>query len=201
MGQYDIELYLRYDMDLYNRLQAIGDPRKNPEIPLSTVLGTVALMPLFNIRSILAADREARAPELKHYLHSKRTMSCSDTTIMRVLEGISLEECGTFLKQTARILNRAGMFHSPILENGRSRRIGILDGTVMSGHYLLVLDLHGKIDMPVEITNTGGRGYELSTAINSMKWLRQRLGILMPDLLMGDALYFTKPMARCCLPH
>lgn len=185
-------------MQLGNQLQLVDDPRRNPEIPLKIVIGAVLCMPLCAARSLLSLDRAAREVIFKGWFRSKRKMVVSDTTIQRVLPKIDLDQTEQFLIAVARSgAEEHDLLRAALVPGGRNYRIGIFDGTCMNnGQYLEVLNLHGVVDAPVRVMATDGRGYELTTAKASLGFLQRELGFMMPDIFMGDALYFNLPFAH-----
>ena len=63
----------------------------------------------------------------------------------------------------------------------------------MGSHYLVALNLSGKIDYPVLVEECEKRGKELPTASVLLKNAKKLLGGSFPDLLLFDSLYFNKP--------
>lgn len=187
--------FLRQDIGLFDSLSRLSDARTFPIIPLATVLGAVALMPLFVAKSFLALDREARGSLLKSMLESTRRMVVSDTTIQRVLPSVVKEELEEVLLKTVRKLDQYDVLRAPLVAGGRSYRIGIIDGSTMSNHDVVVFDLHGKVDAPTFVLSSAGHGHEFATAKDCLQRAAKKLGPLMPDLIMGDGLYFNEPIA------
>jgi hypothetical protein len=187
--------FLRQDMKLFDNLARLPDARTKPAIPLATVLGAVAMMPLFALKSFLALDREARGSELKHLLDSNRRMVVSDSTILRVLGSLASDTVQDVLLATVAAADRLGVLRSPLVEGGRPYRIGIVDGSTMKNHDVVVVDLHGAIDAPVLVLESKGHGYEYATALSGLKTRMPTLGPLVPDIIMGDGLYFNEPIA------
>lgn len=184
-------------MDLFDNLARLPDARTKPAIPLATVLGAVALMPLFVLKSFLALDREARGPELKRVLGSGRRMVASDSTILRVLGALEPERVQEFLLKSVAALDRHGVLRAPLVEGGRPPyRIGIFDGSTMKNHDVVVFDLHGVVDAPALVLESRGHGYEYATALAGISTLKAKLDTLMPDIIMGDGLYFNEPIAK-----
>ncbi len=188
--------FLRQDIELFDNLSRLPDARTRPVIPLSTVLGAVALMPLFALKSFLALDREARGSELKRMFESQRRMVASDTTILRVLGPLPPEKVQEFLLTTVAALDDMGVLRAPLVEGGRPYRIGIVDGSSMKNHNVVVFDLHGVVDAPALVLESKGHGFEYATALAGINTLKAKLNRLMPDIILGDGLYFNEPVAK-----
>ena len=187
--------FFQQDIELFDNLSRLSDARAFPIIPLATVLGAVVLMPLFVAKSFLALDREARGSLLKSMLKSTRRMAVSDTTIQRILPSVVKEELEEVLLATVRKLDRYDVLRAPLVEGGRPYRIGIIDGSTMKNHDVVVFDLHGKVDAPTFVLSSAGHGYEFATAKDCLQLAAKKLGPLLPNLIMGDGLYFNEPIA------
>ena len=55
---------LKKTFDLRARLRPVTDLRKNPTIPLRTLLMSLFLMPFLSLSTLLGLDRENRTPPL-----------------------------------------------------------------------------------------------------------------------------------------
>lgn len=187
--------FLQKDIELFDNLSRLPDARTKPAIPLATVLAAVALMSFFILKSFLALDREARGPELKRILASRRRIVVSDSTILRVLGTLAPTVVQDFLLAAVRAVDRQGVLRASLIEGGKPYRIGIVDGSTMKNHDLVVFDLHGTIDAPALVLESQGHGYEYATALSGLKTLGATLCPLVPDIIMGDGLYFNGPVA------
>jgi hypothetical protein len=196
MDRKGILRFFKQDIGLFDTLARLSDARKKPTIPLATVLGAVALMPLFVAKSFLALDREARCSAMKTMLETRRRMVVSDTTLLRVLPNVEEDQVADALLATVRKLDRHGALHAPLVEGGRSRRIGIIDGSTMKNHDVVIFDLHGKVDAPAFVLSSAGSGHEFETAKTCLRKAAECLGPLMPDIIMGDGLYFIPKKLR-----
>jgi hypothetical protein len=74
---------------------------------------------------------------------------------------------------------------------GKKRRLGILDGTYMGGHWLVTLCLAGAINYPVMVRRCKRHGEEQTVARELMSEASRELADLRPDLLLLDGLYFN----------
>jgi hypothetical protein len=79
-----------------------------------------------------------------------------------------------------------------LVPGGKARRIGIIDGSCMGGHYLSMLDLCGKTDYPVMLLPYPKQGKELPTSQLLLRQATTTLGSQFPELLLLDGEYFTK---------
>ena len=66
------------------------------------------------------------------------------------------------------------------MPGGAPKRIGIIDGTVMSNHRLVTFSLHGSIDYPLIIEDQKKQGKELPTALHVLNEAQQRLAAAFP---------------------
>jgi len=156
VGKKGLVDFLQMDIELFDNLSRLPDARTKPAIPLATVLAAVALMPFFILKSFLALDREARGPELKRILASRRRIVVSDSTILRVLCTLAPTVVQDFLLAAVRAVDRQGVLRASLIEGGKPYRIGIVDGSTMKNHDLVVFDLHGTIDAPALVLESQG---------------------------------------------
>ncbi len=87
---------------------------------------------------------------------------------------------------------------------GTPRRLGILDGSYMGGHWLVTLCLAGVIAYPVMVRRCESQGQEQGIARQMMRAAARILGKLRPQLWLLDALYFntnTIKIARAQKAH
>ena len=75
---------------------------------------------------------------------------------------------------------------------GKPRRLGILDGSYMGGHWLVTLCLPGVIAYPVMVRRCETQGQEQAVARKIMRGVVRILGKLRPELWLLDALYFNQ---------
>jgi hypothetical protein len=149
-------------------------------------------MPLFGRRSLLSNDRHARTNHYKKLFGCERKMVASDSTFARVLKWLYPQQVSQFLLGFLQRFEQHDLLRKRLSPTGKLRRLGILDGSYMAGHWLVTLCLAGKIDYPVMVERYHKRGLELPTALKMMKEAAKVLGKLCPQLWLLDALYFTK---------
>ena len=171
--------------------QGFTDIRKRPQIKLQAILMSLFAMPLFGMRSLLSNDREARTGHYKKLFGCERKMVASDSTFARVLKWLYPEQVKQFLLGLRARLERRDLLRKRLSPKGRLRRLGILDGSYMGGHWLVTLCLAGKVDYPVMVERCHNQGQEQLVARTMMRAAPKVLGELRPELWLLDALYFN----------
>lgn len=171
--------------------QGFTDIRKRPQIRLQAILMSLFAMPLFGRRSLLSNDRHARTSHYKRLFGCQRKMVASDSTFARVLKWLYPQQLKQFLLGFLQRFERRDLLRKRLSAKGRLRRLGILDGSYMGGHWLVTLCLAGKIDYPVMVERYHNRGEEQQTARKLMQVAAKVLGKLRPELWLLDALYFN----------
>ncbi len=167
------------------------DIRKRPQIRLQAILMSLYTMPLFGKRSLLSNDRQARTSGYKKLFGCQRKMVASDSTFARVLKWLSAQQMKKFLLGFLQRFEQRDLLRKRLSPKGRLRRLGILDGSYMGGHWLVTLCLAGKIDYPVMVERCYNQGQEQLVARTMMRAAGKLLGKLRPELWLLDALYFT----------
>jgi len=168
------------------------DVRDDPEIKLQDIFMSIFLMPFFKIRSLLSLDRICRERQFKLLFACERKMVASDSTIARTLDWIMPEETDYMLLSLLPYFEREHLLQKQLIAGGNTRKIGIVDGSCMSNHFLSALVLHGKVDFPVLIRLIDKRGKELPVSNAMLKEAKEMLGKSFPELLTFDALYFNQ---------
>ncbi len=167
------------------------DIRKRPQIRLQAILMSLFAMPLFGMRCLLSNDRQARATQYKKLFGCHRKMVASDSTFARVLKWLRPEELKRFLSGFLQIFEGRDLLRKRLSPKGKLRRLGILDGSYMGGHWLVTLCLAGKIDYPIMVERCHNQGQEQRVARKLMRACARLLGKLRPELWLLDALYFN----------
>ncbi len=165
------------------------DIRKRPQIRLQAILMSLWTMPLFGMRSLLSNDREGRTEGYKGLFACRRTMVASDSTFARVLKWLNPREGEQFLLSFLPSFEGRDLLRKRLCPSGRPRRLGILDGSYMGGHWLVTLCLPGRINYPVMVQRCQSRGEEQAVARRMMGEATAVLGPLRPELWLLDALY------------
>ncbi len=171
--------------------QGFTDIRKRPQIRLQAILMSLFAMPLFGRRSLLSNDRHARTSHYKKLFGCQRKMVASDSTFARVLKWLSPQQGKQFLVGFLQRFEGRDLLRKRLSPKGRLRRLGILDGSYMGGHWLVTLCLAGKIDYPLMVERCHNQGQEQLVARQMMRAAGKLLGKLRPELWLLDALYFT----------
>lgn len=171
--------------------QGFSDLRRNPSIRLQAILMSLFLMPFFGICSLLSMDREARTQRYKDLFGCRRKMVSSDSTFARVLKWLRPQEAEAFLLSFLPKFERYDLLRKPLGPQGQPRRLGILDGSYMSGHWLVALCLAGRINYPLMLRACQSQGEELRVARQMMQESERILGKLRVQLWLLDALYFN----------
>jgi hypothetical protein len=180
------------------------DIRKNPSIRLQTILMSLFLMPFFSLGSLLSNDREARTERYKGLFGCRRKMVCSDSSFARVLKWLRPQESQRFLLSFLQRFEQHDLLRIRLSPKGPPRRLGILDGSHMGGHWLVSLCLPGVIAYPLMVRRCETQGQEQRVARQMMRASSRILGKLRPQLWLLDALYFnlnTIKLARTGSAH
>jgi IS4 transposase len=167
------------------------DIRKRPQIRLQAILMSLFAMPLFGIRCLLSNDREARSERYRALFGCRRAMVASDSTFARVLKWLDPQEGNRFLRSFLGPFEGRDLLRKRLSSTGRLRRLGILDGSYMGGHWLVTLCLAGRINYPVMVARCQSQGEELVVARRMMGEAVRELGPQRPELWLLDALYFN----------
>lgn len=118
-------------------------------------------------------------------------MVASDSTFARVLKWLYPQQVKQFLLGFLQRFEQRDLLRKRLSPKGRLRRLGILDGSYMGGHWLVTLCLAGKIDYPVMVERCHNQGQEQLVGRKMMQAAAKLLGKLRPELWLLDALYFT----------
>lgn len=174
--------------------EGICDIRKNPAIKLQAIVTSLFLMPFFALTSLLSLDVEARRRRLKTLLDCQRRMVASDTTFRRVLGWLAPQQINQIPLRLLPRLEQARLLQQTLAPGRPARRIGILDGSFMGGHWLSALCLVGKIVFPALLQPRRSQGDELAASLTLLKRAKASLGSSFPKLWLLDALYFSSPV-------
>jgi len=172
--------------------QRFSDIRRHPRIRLQAILMSLFAMPLCGLASLLSNDREARTERHKGLFGCQRKMVASDSTLARVLRWLDPQQVKAFLLSFLGKFEQRDLLRKRLSPGGRLRRLGILDGSYMGGHWLVTLCLAGAINYPVMVRRCEGQGEEQVVARELMRQAPTLLGKQRPELWLLDALYFNK---------
>lgn len=197
IGQW--EEYCNEKFDLKIREQQIRDQRKRPIIPTGTILKSVREMVVLGQKSLLALDQYARSPEaLTWHRSRKKDMVVSDTTVVRVLEGVDREGVVEMPYAVVGELSREGYWDWKLGTGRKLRGVAMVDGSCFGGWYGSVLALAGKSEAVVDMEPYEGRGHELDATRTVLRRANQKLGRGFFDLILADGLYPTREDFRLC---
>jgi hypothetical protein len=191
-----LALFFRDTLKVARIFDCFRDIRMHPRIPLRDILISVFLMPYWGFTALLRLDTHLRTPQMLRLFRcaKKKKVVVSDTTITRVLGWLNPEDSRKALLAPLRSLNQEGLLQRPLAPEGPSRRVGVIDGSQMGGHYLVAALLCGQVNYPVLTEPCKGRGHELKTTQRLLPILHQMLGPAAPQLWLVDALYFNQPI-------
>ena len=91
-------------------------------------------------------------------------MVCSDSTIERVLRWIKNSESQKWALGFPDLFEEHDALKIKLTQKGKSRRFGIIDDSFMGGHWVSVLSLAGKINLPILIESYPKIGKELDAS-------------------------------------
>lgn len=179
------------NFSLCSALRQISEPRKCPQIPLTTVLQCVVQMVALGQRSLLQVDQHARSPGVKAW-HGvkKRAMVVSDSTLERVVGQSSVAQARGVLYHCVQSLNTPGTL-SIKLNSGRRIRAGVVDGSHFGGFPGCVLAVAGTVAAPVDI-QMYSPGKELAASRELLSRVADIFGKRFVDIVIGDGLYISK---------
>lgn len=186
-----IASFFRDSMRIPELIARFPDIRKNPRIPLPNILVSLLLMPFWGATSLLSLDRLVRKRRVKSLFRCRRKMVVSDSTIARMLRWLDWRRAVEVLLSLCDPLERLHLLRRRLVPDGPLRRLGIIDGSFMGGHYLVSAALLGSVDYPVAIERCAGRGHELRAAYRLVRTLSRLLGRCAPGLWLFDGLYIT----------
>ena len=102
----------------------------------------------------------------------------SDSTVPRVLHWFDQQQSRTTVLAP---LNAKGLLRRRLSPQGNPRRLGIIDGSEMGGHYLVPALLTAPINYPVLAEPCKGRGHELKTAQRCLPALAIELSLAVAE--------------------
>jgi hypothetical protein len=178
----------------------IRDKRKRPEIPTAQIFESVAEMPMLGQTTLLELDEFLKTSEARRWHGSKRRMVASDTTIMRVAEGIDPQSVQAIGYDAIDQGDQEALWDLR-LPSGRKLRFGIVDGHWAGGIWVSVLALGGKSSGVVDCERYPGRGHELGASRKLLKRAFRKLGKGFFGIVGSDGLYASHQDFELCLDH
>ena len=189
--------FLKEQAHLIEIISRFTDIRKNPQIKLNHIILSVFLMPFYSLTSLLSLDRLSRKQSFKKLFGCTRKMVASDSTINRALRWLDSKEVEQLQTSFLPLMEQHHLAKIQLAPDCPLRRIGILDGSQMGQHHVVALDLCGKIDYPLMVSNSHSRGKELPIAKQMVENLTEVLADRFPQLFLLDSLYFNQPFFDC----
>ena len=110
----NLTAFLRRGLRLQRLFALFRDIRRDPVIPLKTLLGMIFCMPFFGCTSMLAVNRQARTRRHLAFFDAEHRrdrvkMVASDFTLQRLLRWLDPQPARTALFQVAHRLDRMGL--------------------------------------------------------------------------------------------
>jgi len=165
----------------------LSDYRQKPEIPISKIFKTLLYTYILGKNTLLSIDQFVRRPFIKRFLKSKRKMVVSDSTLERVIPNFNEEELS---KINYNIFN-IPCFREKLVNPVLNKRLGILDGSGMSGFLKEVCIIPGRVNFILDFFPIVKKGKELVSADRLIKDLSSKVGKNFFDLFMFDGLYYS----------
>jgi hypothetical protein len=183
---------------LPQKADVFSDIRTTPLIPLTNIIMAFCYTVFLGYKSLLGFDGAGRTQAVRRLFGPRKddwAMVCSDSTMQRVARWLSAKEAQAFLQSYYGLFKEMGHDKRVLAPGAMPRRIGVMDGSCMGGHYVCALALIGK-DMayPWEIRPCPGRGHELSVAKAMIRSLPDDQFKRPFDLLLYDFLAFNAPL-------
>jgi len=185
---------------LPQKVSIFTDIRTTPFIPLKNIILFFCFSTFLGCKSLLALDGAGRTRTVRRLFGPRQDdweMVCSDSTMQRSTRWLMESEASRFLKSFYDLFKELGHDKVVIAPGLKPRRIGVMDGSFMGGHYVCVLALVGKdMTYPWESRGCPGRGQELNTAKSMIQSLPDDRFKRPFDLLLYDFLAFNAPLLK-----
>lgn len=191
---------IRKKVALPRKAEIFSDIRTTPFIPLKNIILSFCYMVFLGHRSLLRFDGACRTHAVRRLFGprlDRRPLVCSDSTLQRIARWLEPAEATAFLQSQYGLYKELGFDKVVLAPGAKPRRIGVMDGSFMGGHYVCALALVGKnMTSPWEIKGCPGRGHELSTAKSIIRSLPDDQFLRPFDLLLYDFLAFNAPFVK-----
>jgi hypothetical protein len=175
-----------------------SDIRQTPFIPLKNIILAFCYTVFLGYKSLLGFDGAGRTRAVRRLFGPRLDdwdMVCSDSTMQRVARWLNAKEARGFLQSSYGLFKEGGQDKVVLAPGGKLRRLAVMDGSFMGGHYVCVMALIGKnMTYPWEIQPCPGRGHELSTAKSMIQSLPDDQFQRPCDLILYDFLAFNAPL-------
>jgi hypothetical protein len=188
---------IRKKVRLPQKADMFTDIRATPLIPLKNIILAFCYTAMLGYRSILGFDGAGRTQAVRRLFGprlDKWQMVCSDSTMQRTARWLKLSEAEAFLRSSYTLFKELGHDKVTLAPGAKPRRVGVMDGSFMGGHYVCALALVGAgMTYPWEVRPCPGRGHELSVAKAMIRSLPDDQFLRPFDLLLYDFLAFNAP--------
>lgn len=189
---------IRKKVALPQKADIFSDIRKIPFIPLKNIILSFCYAVFLGYKSLLGFDAAGRTHAVRRLFGPRRDgweMVCSDSTMQRAARWLKQSEAAEFLQSQYGLFKELGHDKVVLAPGAKPRRVGVMDGSFMGGHYVCVLALVGEdMTYPWEIRGCPGRGHELNTAKAMIQSLPDDQFMRPFDLLLYDFLAFNAPL-------
>lgn len=189
--------FLRFSTTKFNLLVMAlrcTDPRKRPEIRMSTIFMFVVLGLALRRCSFLRMDDTARLGHWKQWFGTCRKMVVSDSTLLRLLPRMDVVQLRLFLREGYVRWKEKGGYWT--LASGRRIRLAVVDGSTFGKHstscFIVKAD-HGEYFLDHERWEKRGKELPCTTTL-----VERVLGFLQVDMIGGDGLYVSAPFWKAC---
>jgi hypothetical protein len=177
-----------------------SDIRQTPFIPLKNIILAFCYTVFLGYKSLLGFDGAGRTQAVRRLFGPRRDnweMVCSDSTMQRVARWLNVKEAQAFLQSYYGLFKEMGRDKVVLAPSASPRRLAVMDGSFMGGHYVCAMALLGKdMTYPWEIRPCPGRGHELSVAKAMIRSLPDDQFKRPFDLLLYDFLAFNAPLIK-----
>lgn len=170
------------------------DPRKKPEIRMSTIFLFVVMGLALRRCSFLRMDQTARLGHWKQWFGTCRRMVVSDTTLLRLLPQMDAEQLRLFLREGfVRWKEKGGR---QTLPSGKRIQLAVVDGSTFGKHstscFIVKAD-QGEYFVDHERWEKKGKELPCTTTL-----VERVLGFIHVDMIGGDGLYVSAPFWKAC---
>lgn len=170
--------------------------RKCPEVTTATVAESVALGAALGVPSLRQLDQALQRKGLRQALGSGRKRVASDTTVSRVCDVMKTSDLRQLVRRVWQSARQGGLLGVEV--GGRKRRVGVVDGTFMGGHWMSAMYEVGEIPVLVNAVRYPKRGKELVASGALLRHIERHGGRGVFDLVLFDGLYANEPIWAAC---
>ena len=185
---------LENHFDINQKTIKLTDLRKWYSIPISHIFFSIFFgFPLLRKPSLLSLDHLLKKDYTKNFFKCKRKMIASDTTIMRNLaSNFKEEELFEINKQIVK--KNYEYLKNPMV----NKTVGIFDGSVFGNVMEEIMIICGKINQIIAYEPIEKKGKETAAAKTILQKVAQNYIDLKIDIILGDALYYSKYFFNKC---